>query len=1073
MKNKIFTTTLLFSLSAVPLLSHAAENLLYNGSNPGLLRTAFNSPPGSPFNSLAPVDLNSVDGNTITIDYVPNSTPGNTITGDAYGAININSGSTPVTGNTLTLLNGTVGGNLFGGFSTANGDVINNTVNIRGGTVGTPSIPSIIAGGLSTNGNASNNTINISGGTFSGAAFIAGGGTGTNGNATNNTVNISGGIFSAPTFVFGGLTVNGNATNNTVNFSNGTVEDIRGGDSSTNGDTTNNIVNISSGTISGNTYGGFSEGSGNATNNIVNISGGILGATVFGGNSNNGDATGNTINFSGGTIGTGVNGGLIGGSSPTSGNAINNTVNMSDGTVNGDVIGGSSNSNAIGNTVNISGGTINLIVLSSIQGGTSQNGDATGNTVNISGGMLNSPIAGGSSFNSNTIGNTVNISGGMIQDTVYGGVGGGFNGGGNSQNVINNTVNLSGGTLNNDIIGGYGLFDSNISGNTLNISGGTISSGEVFGALTIAANVTGNTVNISGGTINNHIAGASTSGGDATGNTVNISGGNLNPLQVYGGFSFAGNAIGNTVSLLGGALTNTIIYGGFSGNGNSSFPVNASGNTVNLIGGVLTDSTVYAGFSGNGDIGSPPNFAGNATGNTVNLIGGVLTGTMIYGGVSETGGIGGIASNNTLNVLGFQGSVGGLAGFDHYNFLLPASLGNGGTQLTVGSPVNLSAQPTQIAITGIQSGGSALQVGDTITLISSTTGAPTSFSGSNVHKGISLIYNFARVPSTTELIAQVIGAEVNPQLKSLSEGRLASLAFVEQGADQLIDASRLLAADHSGSGLIPFGNISGGSSRYDTGSHVDVNGITLLGGLAYPFHLGNSSWVLGAFAEAGWGNYSSNNVFINAAPVAGSGNTHYYGGGILSRHDFAHGIYLDGAARAGRVSTDFSTQDLCDPMGAGCASYSTSATYYGAQVGLGDVLKLNQQWDLDASTRYLWTHQNSSAATVVNDPINFAAINSQRWRNGVRLNYRPNATVSPYVGAAFEYEFSGQANATTYLIYNVDTPTLRGGTGIGELGVNVLHTTGRKGVMKLDVGAQGYVGRRQGVDGVLSFSYAL
>ncbi|MDR0672842.1 MAG: autotransporter outer membrane beta-barrel domain-containing protein, partial [Zoogloeaceae bacterium] len=85
---------------------------------------------------------------------------------------------------------------------------------------------------------------------------------------------------------------------------------------------------------------------------------------------------------------------------------------------------------------------------------------------------------------------------------------------------------------------------------------------------------------------------------------------------------------------------------------------------------------------------------------------------------------------------------------------------------------------------------------------------------------------------------------------------------------------------------------------------------------------------------------------------------------------------------------------------------------------------------------------------------------SQRLRIGARLDWQATDRVSPFVGLAYEHEFDGEAKATAYG-HEIEAPELKGGTGIGELGVSV--KAGKYATV--EVGAQGYTGKRDGVTG--------
>jgi hypothetical protein len=70
------------------------------------------------------------------------------------------------------------------------------------------------------------------------------------------------------------------------------------------------------------------------------------------------------------------------------------------------------------------------------------------------------------------------------------------------------------------------------------------------------------------------------------------------------------------------------------------------------------------------------------------------------------------------------------------------------------------------------------------------------------------------------------------------------------------------------------------------------------------------------------------------------------------------------------------------------------------------------------------------------------------------------------LGAAHEQEFDGAAKASTYG-YPIPAPDLKGGTGIGELGLTFLSAKGAS----VDLGVQGYSGKREGVTGNLQLKF--
>ncbi len=727
--------------------------------------------------------------------------------------------------------------------------------------------------------------------------------------------------------------------------------------------------------------------------------------------------------------------------------------------------GTTENPGASGNTVNVDfttgGGNINP---DTVFGGLSENNSVYNNTVNIKAGTMDF-VYGGWSNSGNAYGNTVNISGGTITSTVFGGwVESG------SGNAYGNTVNISGGTINGWVLGGNVESGSGDAyNNTVNISGGTIA-GEVYGGWSGSGNAYANTVNIKAGTMD-FVYGGWSGSGDAYNNTVNISGGTI-AGEVYGGWSGSGNAYANTVHISGGTIEGYVI-------GGQSVSGDAYNNTVHISGGTF-----------NRDVGGGWSGTGNAINNQVFLSGApILTDVSLSGGKSQssTGDVDQF-TGNTLWVLNpIASSVYQIDSFQKYRFLLPNTWSDK-PMLTATDIIDLTDEHDSSRIAtvdrlGIASGGTMPNIGDKYTLLEATE-IRGEFEPYSVvaTKGISLLYdmNVAGDNDWSSITATVAGVSVNPQTKALAEGIVSGVAFINQGADLAAGqgmGSALSSANAVGAGnLSSFGAMSAGSSEYETGSHVDVDGFSLMTGLAWNAPLGQNSLVLGGFFEAGWGNYDSYNSFSGRASINGSGDTEYYGGGLLARYSLTeglfNGLYTEASIRAGYVSTDFTSNDFEDFYGPVTAEYDSSSAYYGAHLGLGYVWQLSEKASLDFSTKYIWTHQEGDSVTVAGDPIKFDAVNSHRWRNGARFSYdfdtKSGMRFTPFIGAAYEHEFDGKASASTYGL-SIDAPTLKGGTGVGEIGIG--YKPAPKSPFGLNVGMQAYTGVREGVSGNFQLKY--
>jgi len=720
-----------------------------------------------------------------------------------------------------------------------------------------------------------------------------------------------------------------------------------------------------------------------------------------------------------------------------------------------------------------------------VYGGYSNSGDVSYNHVEIYNGSANT-VYGGYSLSGHVTDNRVVIHEDFSQSGGPGRMYGGYSEGGD---VLRNTLVLYGGTGMEAawLYAGQTGAGGNVMDNHLVMNDGyvdTLQGGYASGS----GVASGNSVTVNGGKVTAVFGGVST-GGQAKDNVVNFRGGVLNEGFMAGGRSDYSDAVGNTINLESGTVRG-IMYGGITyGQGS------ASGNTVNIGGdvvletfpmmGMTMDPQVYAGLSSTGD----------ATHNTINLSGNpVLEHAVLYGGLSYGGDD---FTGNTLNVNGFQGTVKGIVNFENYNFFLPASLRNGDSVLTVIDPVDISN--THIRVTGIEA-GALYGYGDTFTLIDAQGGltggdeadvlytyddasgllksrALMSSNGlllRDVPQGVAFLYDVELAATPEILQATVVSMpRLNPQTKSFSEGRLAGLAFAAQGSEliatQGIGSALASTQRQTEAGWSAFGAIEASGSRYNSGSYVNVNGASLLVGAARRVPVSaQSAMTWGLFMEGGMGNYDSHNSFTNAASVKGEGDTKYYGVGALMHYDAGKTFYVDGSLRVGRSDTDYDSSDLLDGFGQG-ASFNSRSTYYGAHIGIGKVFDLSEATRLDVYSKYLWTHQGSDSVNILGDEVRFDSSDSQRWRNGLRVMYAVSPQTDLYAGAAYEYEFDGKSSASIYG-YRLDEPSIKGGTGVFELGFSSAVPDISDG-LSVSFKLQGYVGKREGAGATLQLHY--
>lgn len=377
--------------------------------------------------------------------------------------------------------------------------------------------------------------------------------------------------------------------------------------------------------------------------------------------------------------------------------------------------------------------------------------------------------------------------------------------------------------------------------------------------------------------------------------------------------------------------------------------------------------------------------------------------------------------NGVLNVNGSNGQsatyTGDLSAQNAtLNFISPVNP----TQplLSVTGDANISDSTYNVGL----SGGTRLAAGSQLTLLE--VGAGKTLTANNLTKGNGIIQigstvahdittNLTVDPTTGRLnavTAQVSPGKANDQSKALSEGFLGGVGLAVQGADLAAGQGTLAAvnaarnADGVNWGFAGFGALSGASTRYNTGSHIDMHSLSLLTGLALGADTAPGRLTVGAFFEYGNGSYDTYNSFSNAASVNGDGNSHYLGGGLLARMDFIPtgpgNFYAEASGWAGSLHNKYENSDLRDASGR-TADYESNTPYYGLHLGAGYVWNFNDKASLDLYGKYFWTRvQGDSLTLSTGEHLKFEDVDSNRLRFGGRFAYTVNEYIAPYIGAA-------------------------------------------------------------------------
>lgn len=841
-----------------------------------------------------------------------------------------------------------------------------------------------------------------------------------------------------------------------------------------------------------------------------------LDGSVTGGSAHKGSANNNRVNVAHSAH---VSGAIRGGSSTkkeTNHNevVIGNNVQIGTEKDNGFVLGGSSSeSSAIFNAVRIGA---NAIINGFVEGGSASGVktdeasrknieiDSSSNSVHIGdNSVVTGSVSGGSdgmlsSFNEVLIGNNVRV-GPKLPDEEL--VRGGIVTGGSAGHQTNyvpvvtnsNVVRIGDDFYAGQVLGGSsGKESSVIPDNTENENRVTIGDRSrifnvVAGSGTEKAIVNKNELRIGKDANINRIRGGDAwNGSNVSENLVTI-GANLTADEVIGGQAgLESEANNNTVMLGRNATVRDKLVGGVAvtrANGNKVL-LNRDFKIANLSGGGATEE---------------------ANNNIVTLLGRGEVSGVLYGGVSSNK-----SAGNTLNLGNINEpiemnsiSAGKVGYFNTYNFYLPNNTRNQDIALKLlgiegdfDSVIDLG----NATINSYVPGDTALKAGDIVHLIQVDPTREIAWKGQGkVYQGVTLTHDLADIrvddqSKNLDLVFQknnikdsinvpannngsvnntgtgnknnasnntdttMPSANVNPKTKSLLQGRLVAPALINGGSAYLLEGglesfyqNTNVDKNKANIGSNGFANVRADNREVTTGSHVKLKGMTFDAGYAWNKPLGLGNLTYGIAAEYGYTRYTSH---LDDG-TRGKGKAWYLGANTFGNYLWNNGLYIQGSLRIGRVSGDYRSNDFVHANG-NQVNYDSKSNYIAGHIGAGKIWQLGSLNSLDAYIKYFDSHTSSDKAKLNSgETYHFSSVRSQRGRIGVQYNHQL-AKTKLHFGLAHEREWNGHVRAQ-YQGLSLPSPTMKGGTTLGEAGVNY-----QLGGKQLNTALQVYGGRQRG-----------
>ena len=676
---------------------------------------------------------------------------------------------------------------------------------------------------------------------------------------------------------------------------------------------------------------------------------------------------------------------------------------------------------------------------------------------------------------------------------------------------------------------GVGAYDASadVSGGKVTISDGTTVNGGVFGGYSYDGNANENKVTISGANVG-FVYGGYSENKDANGNIVTITDGKFELVCGGGNYSETGSANENIVTITDAEVD--YVCGGCAngdGSANKNIVTISGGAVGNVYGGIAegagsaNDNIVnIAGEHNLGELYGGGSYSGVPSGNVLNIgydegvddvVGGIdVKERKIWTNGGAVVAINGFQTINFKNLNWEDGKSvikvkGGaiLAGTTIGNIsVFDSDVTKDNTMVLIDATAPSSSESiTKVVreawlVTGYNDGDVIEQLktlkenNGTDTAVINTEGVDRKIT---VYKGVAVVENnvgakisLDGVVDDTEdgvvmakkvilTITDVDGedsgdnegtsedkpaSKLNPQVLVIGESRTAATAFTNQGSELIETGLNALARDNEKDTKV-FAAVYGNHSEYETGSHVNVNGWSGIVGIG---KTNANGLTVGAFFENGEGNYSTHNV-TDFGYLRGDGEACYNGGGFLVRKDNANGVYAEAAIRAGNLQNELRDAVIGST---GAMGYDIDTFYYGAQIGIGKIIPRGNDGDsVDVYGKFIYTHHDSEDFTIDGDEFHFDSVDSERLRLGFRINEVQTNKLAMYYGAAWEYEFGGDAD-NTVVGYDLSTPSLGGSTVIGEIGAHYKASD----KWSFDLNGRAYVGQREGFGGSVQANYA-
>lgn len=480
--------------------------------------------------------------------------------------------------------------------------------------------------------------------------------------------------------------------------------------------------------------------------------------------------------------------------------------------------------------------------------------------------------------------------------------------------------------------------------------------------------------------------------------------------------TYVGNTSGVTLILNGVALPDSLqLAAGYTNSG-----ANTTGNSVYVLGNTDLTSTELRG-------GTPDSGNDFTTGNTLYFGNGTTSwdrgnNDLYIGTVSffETIKFNSVVWNKTITINDWN--VVGINKIDasQVNFTGVDSLSNGDSyEMLKVNMVTVNDSSTEgVALTTTESTytiGTTVEGTGTVSLVKTDQGG---------YDSVSVTYTVGSSGS----------AKASSQSHAAAMTASAATVALTQGADTTSNALSNLS--NSGvTGIQAFSSVGGGTARVETGSHININSLNFSVGVGTNNNTDYGLFSIGGAFEAGYGKFKNHYNAGTAEPyVKKSGDVHYYGVALLSNLTLENLWHFNGALRVGRIESS-QNKALYNAATGQTYDIDIGSVYYGAELGVGKIIKIDDSNSLDIYGKYFYLYQDGDKFNA-GGKYEVSSINSHRLRIAGRYTHDFTPLTSIYGGLGIEHEFDGKAKFKADGYWGEPSKT-KGTRGYGEVGVTI------------------------------------